>query len=71
MSFSERLVSLRKERGLTQKNIADGIQVKEPSYQRYEYGRVPTATILIALADFFNVSVDYLLCRIDNPEINK
>ena len=71
MTFSNRLVSLRKERGLTQKYVYDGIHVKGPSYQRYEYGRVPTAAILVSLADFFDVSVDYLLCRTDNPEINR
>ena len=71
MTFSERLVAIRKERGLTQKNVYEGINIKEQSYQRYEYGRVPTAAILIAIADYFNVSVDYLLCRTDNPEINK
>ena len=71
MDFSERLVSLRKGRGLTQKDVYDGIHVKGPSYQRYEYGRVPAAHILVLLADYFDVSIDYLMCRTDNPAVNR
>lgn len=71
MIFSERLVNLRKQRNLTQKEVYDGIMVKGSSYQRYEYGRIPTAEILCKLADFFDVSTDYLLCRTDKPEVNR
>lgn len=71
MVFSERLVNLRKSRGLTQKQVCTGINTKEMVYQRYEYGRVPSAKMLLALADYFDVSVDYLLCRTDNPKINR
>ncbi len=60
---------IRCERNLTQRQIADGIGITEQSYQRYEYGKViPSATVLLALADYFNVSLDYLCGRSDIPE---
>lgn len=53
---------------LTQKQVAEGIGVAEQAYQRYEYGKVvPSALVLIALADFYDVSLDYLCGRSDDP----
>lgn len=53
---------------LTQKQVAEGIGVTEQAYQRYEYGKVvPSALVLIALADFYDVSLDYLCGRSDDP----
>ena len=41
-------------------------------YQRYEYGeRKPSFDMLIALADYFDVSIDYLVGRTDNPKVNR
>lgn len=58
----------RNYKKMTQKQVADGLGIPEQSYQRYEYGKVvPTATVLIALADFFDVSLDYLVGRSDEP----
>lgn len=72
MTFSERLVSLRKSRNLTQKQVYKAIEMSALGYQRYEYGtREPAYQNLIALADYFDVSIDYLVGRTDNPEINK
>ena len=60
---------IRLERKLTQKQIAEGIGITEQAYQRYEYGKViPSATVLLALADYFDVSLDYLCGRSDVPE---
>ena len=60
---------IRLEMGFTQKQVAEGIGVTEQAYQRYEYGRViPSALVLIALADFFDVSLDYLVGRSDIAE---
>lgn len=60
----DRLRELRKKRGLTQRQMADILKITERSYQRYEGGeRVPELDILCAIADFFGVSVDYLLGR--------
>lgn len=64
MSFSKMLKTLRKEYGFTQKQVADGIDVTEQSYQRFEYGTVkPGFDKLIALANFFDVPLDYLVGR--------
>lgn len=69
MDFSERLISLRKTRNLTQKQVYESIEMSALGYQRYEYGtREPAYNKLIALADYFNVSLDYLVGRSDNPE---
>lgn len=68
MTFSERLCALRLERGYTQKTVYTAIGVAPIVYQRYEYGRVPSYENLLALADFFDVSLDYLCGRSDIPE---
>jgi len=66
---AQRLRQLRKERGLTQRNVADGLGIAESSYQLYEYTNKPGYDKLIALADFFDVSIDYLVGRTDNPSV--
>ena len=68
----ERLKQLRQSKNVTQKHIASEINVTEVSYQRYEYGTVcPSLDALLALADFFDVSIDYLVGRSDNPKVNQ
>ena len=63
---------VRIEMGFTQKQTAEGIGVSEQAYQRYEYGKVvPSALVLIALADYFDVSLDYLVGRSDDPEVRR
>ncbi len=72
MFSNERLKSLRLQRNITQKAIADAIGVSPVSLQRFEYGTVkPKLDTVIALADFFGVSLDYLVGRTDKPEINR
>ena len=69
MTYADRLKMLRKDRGLTQKQVADALKITEVSYQRYEYGSVrPRIEMLIALADYFDVSLDYLVGRSNVPE---
>lgn len=71
-NFEERLKELRLKRVLSQAAVSSQTGITNRYYQYLEYGeREPGASKLIALADFFNVSVDYLLGRTDNPEINK
>lgn len=53
----------RKEQGYTQVQVAKGIGIAESSYQRLEAGSKPNVVNLYKLAEFFNVSVDYLLGR--------
>ncbi len=68
MSFAERLKNLRTSRSLTQKQIYEAIGMSAIGYQRYEYGeREPAYQKLIALADYFDVSLDYLVGRSDDP----
>ena len=69
MSFPERLIFLRKSKGLTRKQVYEAICMSALGYQRYEYGsREPAFQQLISLADYFNVSLDYLVGRSDDPE---
>lgn len=67
MTFSDRLRELRADRSLTQKDVYTAIGVSPIVYQRYEYGRSPSFEKLIALADYFDVSLDYLVGRSDDP----
>lgn len=70
--FSDRLKELKSANNTTQKNIAESIGISLRGYQYYETDtKEPTMTKLIALADYFNVSIDYLVGRTDNPNINK
>jgi len=69
MSFHERLRKIRKDRVLTQKDVYTAIGMSALGYQRYEYGdREPAYRNLLRLADYFDVSLDYLVGRSDNPE---
>jgi transcriptional regulator with XRE-family HTH domain len=67
--FVTRLALCRKNKGATQKEVAQAIRISERGYQRYEGGdHVPTLDITIALANYFDVSLDYLVGRSDVPE---
>lgn len=60
--FSDRLTSIRKKREYTQQRVADYLGITRPAYTAYERGtRQPDFNTLIRLADFFEVSTDYLL----------
>lgn len=60
--FPERLKSLRLAAGLTQKQIAEKLEIKQQSYAQWESGRTkPRSTTLDKFADLFDVSTDYLL----------
>ena len=66
--FQERLRLLRSERGVSQKQVSESLGITEVGYRNYETGRrKPTFDILPSIADFFNVSTDYLFGRSDNP----
>lgn len=65
-SFSSRMKELRKERHMIQQDMADTFSVRVRTYQGYEYGEsYPEVAKLIAIADFFDVSLDYLVGRSD------
>lgn len=62
-TFAQRIKQLRKEKNLKQQ-LADQFSVKLRTYQGYEYGEsYPEVAKLVAIADFFDVSLDYLMGR--------
>jgi transcriptional regulator with XRE-family HTH domain len=67
-----RLKEIRKSKGLSQIKLAMELNTSQNTISRYENGeREPGIGELIKIADYFNISVDYLLERTDNPEIQK
>ena len=67
-----RLRQLRKNRGYTQIFVQMQTGIEQALLSKFETGeRVPPTETLIRLAEFYNVSIDYILCRTDNPEINR
>lgn len=67
-----RIRNLREDKDMTQTEVAKMLTMSQTGYSKYETGEndIPT-NILIKLADFYGVSVDYLLNRTDNPKTNK
>lgn len=67
-----RLKFLRKQKGISQIKLAIDLSMNQNSISRYENGmRQADYETLIKFADYFNVSIDYLLERTDNPKMNK
>ena len=67
MKLAERLKELRKEKGVRQEQVAVAVDISMSAYCNYEQGkREPTASVLDRMADYYDVSVDYLLGRSDN-----
>lgn len=63
------LRAIREDRDIKQKDIAKYLNVSQNTYSQYETGIISlTAEVLIKLADYYEVSIDYLLDRTDNPE---
>ena len=66
IKFAERLREQKKKKKVTQSNMADFLGIKMRSYQNYEGGsHRPDYEGLVALADYFGVTTDYLLGRSD------
>ncbi len=67
-----RLKEIRKSKGISQLKMAIDLNTNQNTISRYETGeREPGINELIQIADYFNISIDYLLERTDIPEINK
>lgn len=67
-----RLKEVRKKKNISQLKLAMDLDMNQNSISRYETGeREADYATLIRFADYFNVSVDYLLGRTDNPETNR
>jgi len=68
--FIKRLKLLRKQKNITQKQLAENLEIAERTIRSYEIGEnVPTLESFIKIADFFDVSLDYLTGRKDTPDI--
>ena len=65
-TFGERIKGLRLQKGLTQRQMADSFGITERNYQRYEATDSPSNDTLIKLAEFFEVTTDYLLGRAEH-----
>lgn len=67
-----RLKELRKKKGVSQLRMATDLNTTQNTISRYETGeREPGIDELIKIADYFNVSVDYLIGRTENPKMNR
>ena len=67
--LSERLFLLRKERKLTQAEAAKGMEIPFSTYRRYEKNeREPDASTLVRMADFYQVTLDFLVGRSDRRD---
>ena len=70
--MKNRLRELRKSKKLTQVSLQIQTGIEQALLSKFENGeRVPPTETLLRLADFYGVSIDYILCRTDIPEINK
>ncbi|MCL2696589.1 MAG: helix-turn-helix domain-containing protein [Oscillospiraceae bacterium] len=70
--FNEHLKMLRKNKNITQEQFANAVNTSNRAMQNYEQGkRKPPYDTLIEIADFFDVSLDYLVGRCDNPDSHK
>ena len=62
MKFEEKLIKLRKQKSLSQEDLADVLNISRQAVSRWESGAtLPDAPNLIAISDLFGVSIDYLL----------
>lgn len=67
-----RLKEIRKKKGISQLKLAMDLNTNQNTISRYETGdREPGINELIKIADYFNVSIDYLVGRTENSEIKK
>ena len=66
------LKQLRKSKSYTQIAIQMKTGIEQSLLSKFENGeRTPPTETLLRLADFYNVSIDYILCRTKNPNVNK
>lgn len=72
MNKYKRIRDLREDNDLTQKEMSNILNCSQQVYSNYELGQrdIPTA-LLIKIADYYDVSTDYILGRTNNPNTNK
>lgn len=71
MKANTRIKELREQKGITQLKMAMDLNMNQNTISRYESGvHQADYNTLIAIADYFGVSIDYILMRTDNPKLN-
>lgn len=71
-TLGDRLISLRKQKGLKQKDVAEALGFTAATYNRYEKNiNTPKADKILSLANFFNVTPDFLLFGTDNKNLKE
>lgn len=70
--YFQRLKDLREDKDMKQIQIAELLHIQQTVYSRYERGvqNIPIEHLLF-LADYYNVSTDFILGRTDNPKVNR
>ena len=72
MTLDNNLRLLRKQRGLSQIAVQMATGIEQALLSKFETGvRTPPTETLLVLAEYYGVSIDYILKRTDNPEVNK
>ena len=69
--FSERIRMLRGEKHLTQAEVAREVGLSARGYQDLELGATPRGDTLLAIAEFYVVSIDWLMGRTDTRDVNR
>lgn len=70
--MDNRLKQLRKNRGYTQVSLQMKTGIEQSLLSKYENGeRIPPTESLLKLAEIYDVSIDYILCRTEKPEVNR
>lgn len=68
MDIYNRIIALVKEKGVTKKKFLEDLSIAQSAIIYWKKGSLPNTPTLIKIADYFNVSIDYLTGRIDNPK---
>ena len=69
--FADKIRVLRKEKKLTQAEVAKEVDLSARGYQDLELGAKPGFDNLLHIADFYDLSVDWLMGRTDNPHVHR
>lgn len=71
MFFWERLYEMCSKKGCKPNTVAKSIGLSTATATKWKNGSIPNGEALIKIADYLDCSVDYLLGRTDNPQVNK
>lgn len=70
-TLADRIKSAAKEKGVSLKAMLEELGLGSNTMSHMRHGKMPAADTLARIADFLGCSVDYLLGRTDNPEVNR